>query len=643
MVKRFYNKIMAIIVVTIVVSLVIPTLASAYSKEFSDVKKGASHYTAIMELTEAGIIQGFGDGTFGINDSLQRRHGAVLLYEALDLSAPTNVKEILTNYYNDININSGYAEQIAATTPSIFKGSNKIFGPLKGLTREQMATAIVKAFDLSNDGNNPGINLSNVSDSHKENVKILAQHGITNQFDNFRPDGTVTRGQFATFIYKTMASLSEADPESPEPPKPPENDGEKIRQYDTTHYNLSFSNMLDVQMTKNPQTDSAWKWYEASRKLVEYYANPRNFDKGSAAYFQFLSLSQSADINAQEINEKVLDGMGSLEGTAETFIRAGEKYNINEVYLIAHALLETGNGQSELSNGYYVSVVDNKEVPKKKTYNMYGIHAYDSCALRCGSEHAYEQGWFTPEAAIIGGAKFIADDYVNDGQNTLYKMRWNPASPGFPQYATDVGWAVKQTARIKKIYDLLDTYVLKFDVPSFNNQPGSINRPVGNAEFAVDTSKRGMTGKTTAYLNFRAAPSIDYTIIDTLALGAEVEILGENSGWYKVKVNGKNGWVSGKYIELNNIQKSQSYSLTSKSISMYKNDEEFLEVPVLDELTGETTRELDFKTDPSTASSTITTLNTGTKITILDQRDGWYKIEFDGNTGWISGDYIKVN
>ena len=39
------------------------------------------------------------------------------------------------------------------------------------------------------------------------------------------------------------------------------------------------------------------------------------------------------------------------------------------------------------------------------------------------------------------------------GQNTLYKMRWNPAHPGTHQYATDIDWANINAKIIKGYYD----------------------------------------------------------------------------------------------------------------------------------------------------------------------------------------------
>ena len=213
-------------------------------------------------------------------------------------------------------------------------------------------------------------------------------------------------------------------------------------------------------------------WVNASPDDIAYYINPASFKPNTQGYLQFLLLSHTAGLSPNEVNERILKGKGILDGKANAFIEAGRKYGINEIYLISHALLETGEGFSSLAQGVLVSKVDGKSVQPKVVYNMYGVGAIDYCAegncpIKYGSEYAYKQGWFTPEEAIIGGAKFIAEGYINNGQDTLYKMRWNPANPGVHQYATDIGWAYKQVRRIQQLYNLVDTYTLIFDVPQY--------------------------------------------------------------------------------------------------------------------------------------------------------------------------------
>lgn len=211
-------------------------------------------------------------------------------------------------------------------------------------------------------------------------------------------------------------------------------------------------------------------WVNAGPSDIEYYLEPNNFIKDDKQKLQFLLLSTSASISEKEVNDKILKGKGILAGQADSFVEAGKTYGVNEIYLISHALLETGNGTSKLATGVKVSSVDGKAVTPKTVYNMYGIGAFDSSALKSGSEYAYKQGWFTPEKAIIGGAKFIGENYINNStykQDTLYKMRWNTNKPGSHQYATDIGWASKQVSRMKSLYDMLDSYRMYLEVPRY--------------------------------------------------------------------------------------------------------------------------------------------------------------------------------
>ena len=216
-------------------------------------------------------------------------------------------------------------------------------------------------------------------------------------------------------------------------------------------------------------------WRNPTRSDVKYYLDPNNNDR-----FQHLVLTSSAGVPATELN-RILQGKGVLEGLGQAFIDGGKQHAVNEVYLISHALLETGHGTSTLAKGVEVGKDKNGNLVLvnssnrsnltdiKTTYNMFGIGAVDSNPLRGGAFRAYNEGWYTPEAAIKGGAKFIADRYIHNKyqQNTLYKMRWNPANPGYPQYATDIAWAVKQVTQIKNMYSLLNNPMLHFNIPQY--------------------------------------------------------------------------------------------------------------------------------------------------------------------------------
>ncbi|KYG30869.1 SH3 domain-containing protein [Alkalihalobacillus trypoxylicola] len=356
-------------------------------------------------------------------------------------------------------------------------------------------------------------------------------------------------------------------------------------------------------------------WVNASPTDIEYYLNPNNFSTDSAHFYQFLNLSQSSQITSQELNQSVLNGKGAFQGHGQSFVNASQKHQINEIYLISHALLETGNGHSELANGIIYNGV--------KVYNMYGIGAFDGCAKLCGAQYAYNQGWTTPEQAIEDGAKFVAANYIKNGQDTLYKMRWNPDNPGYNQYATDVAWAVKQTNRMANLYSNLINHSLSYEIPHYPNQPG------GKPQFAQTSNEQfepknalpfseQTVGETITRVNFRTEPNTSFdSFVRTIASGVEISITGENkNGWYKVKLDQEEGWMASDYIQLKNAFK---VDITSGTLNV----RETPDGPIKDHLQkGEL------------LTATI-------KNNQIHQSGDWIEVLVNNETGWVHTNYIQ--
>ena len=240
----------------------------------------------------------------------------------------------------------------------------------------------------------------------------------------------------------------------------------------TRYFNspYTFNQAVDTQMNLSykPQVQHvAGQWVDASRTEVANAMNPSLIEKDPTQKYQFLKLDKYQGLDAAQL-DKLLVGKGILAGQGAAFKEAAQMNNINEIYLISHALLETGNGTSTLANGGYVDA-NNKVVTNapRKFYNMFGIGAVDTDAIRGGFKTAEAYGWNTVSKAIIGGASFIKDRYIGIGQNTLYRMRWNPNNPGTHQYATDINWAHHNAARMKQFYDQIAAVGKFFDVDHY--------------------------------------------------------------------------------------------------------------------------------------------------------------------------------
>ncbi len=260
-------------------------------------------------------------------------------------------------------------------------------------------------------------------------------------------------------------------------------------------YNVSLAAAVSIQ------NDGSWVVGNSSNLAtaddLTLYMDPDNFPAGTSGFFQFLVLTQPIGVSVDTLNSQ-LAGKGTLEGQGQAFHDAAYAYGINEAYLVAQALHETGNGLSSLAQGvYYVpstetaytsydAVPENVRDEATLVYNVFGIGAVDSNPLNGGAQYAYEHGWTSVYAAIYGGAQFIGRTYFASdaelgygyastlsGQNTLYKMLYHPewvetyGTKPWHEYATDVAWANAQTYYITQLLADYDNYSLVFEVPNY--------------------------------------------------------------------------------------------------------------------------------------------------------------------------------
>lgn len=202
---------------------------------------------------------------------------------------------------------------------------------------------------------------------------------------------------------------------------------------------FTFQQALDRQMARgNPKKSHTWGWANATRAQTSSAMNVKRIWESNMQCYQMLNLGKYQGISVSALN-KILKGKGTLDGQGKAFAEACKKNNINEIYLIAHAFLESGYGTSNFASGRYGA------------YNYFGIGAFDNDP-DYAMTFAKNKGWTSPAKAIMGGASFVRKDYINKGQNTLYRIRWNPKNPATHQYATAIEWCQHQASTIAKLY-----------------------------------------------------------------------------------------------------------------------------------------------------------------------------------------------
>ena len=106
-------------------------------------------------------------------------------------------------------------------------------------------------------------------------------------------------------------------------------------------------------------------------------------------------------------------------------------------------------------------------------------------------------------------------------------------------------------------------------------------------------------------------------IIATLPQDTLVAVLNNSSSWYKVMVNGKEGYVSGEYLT--------GTTSTDFTVGTGK-------------IVCDTT--VNFRSQPNTSSSVLASFANGTTVSVTGISGGWYQVTYGGQTGYVHPDYL---
>lgn len=184
-------------------SLPLSTLAASNQK-FTDVPDTKHFAEAVNELAERHMIAGYADGTFKPGNPITRGQTAAIIVKLMGENLDDMVKD---PGFKDVPKANGYHNAIAklAELEVIGGYADGRFGPNDAVTRGQLASILVKAFDLPRYAfyadENPFRDVK-PGTSHGGNVFILHKLGVTAGVaaDRFGVNERVTRGQAAKLM-----------------------------------------------------------------------------------------------------------------------------------------------------------------------------------------------------------------------------------------------------------------------------------------------------------------------------------------------------------------------------------------------------------------------------------------------------------
>ena len=113
-------------------------------------------------------------------------------------------------------------------------------------------------------------------------------------------------------------------------------------------------------------------------------------------------------------------------------------------------------------------------------------------------------------------------------------------------------------------------------------------------------------------LNVRTGPGVGYSAFGLMPSGSTYCALEKSGGFWKIQYDNRTGWVNGSYCSTISGQTG---------------------VKVID-------GPLNVRSGPSTGYSILGSVNVGQVFWWITSSGGFYKINWNGRTGWISGSYV---
>ncbi|WP_374963864.1 S-layer homology domain-containing protein [Lysinibacillus sp. RS5] len=441
--KKYKKFVATAATATLVASAIVPVASAA---GFTDVANN-SHEEAINALADAGIINGYADGTFKPNQTINRGQVVKLLgrwleTEGFEVPADWDTKQ----RFNDLPLTAEkelvkYAA--LAKDAGVFAGSNGNLNFTQTMQRQQMAVVLVRAIneiyelDLVKEYKAKGFK-SQISDldaafsaEQREAITALEYAELTNAANlpgkAFNPANSITRGQFASFLYRTI-NLEVTSPASA-----------SVKAINNTTVEVTFDEEVENVQALNFEIkdlevkNAAVK--QTNKKVVVLTTAPQTADK-----------EYTVSLNAEEVGK--FKGVSAVNPTKVEMVTSATQGKLGQqVTVKAQVSVAEGQSKAGIPVTFYVpgkndavyptitgeAVTDENGVATY-SYTRYADGTDAVTAYATGDRSKFATGHvFWGVDTILSIEEVATGSSVNNGANKTYKVTYKNPKTGKPE------------------------------------------------------------------------------------------------------------------------------------------------------------------------------------------------------------------
>ena len=153
-----------------------------------------------------------------------------------------------------------------------------------------------------------------------------------------------------------------------------------------------------------------------------------------------------------------------------------------------------------------------------------------------------------------------------------------------------------------------------------------LNVSAGGGGGSYTVTAASGTAVTSREVNLRTGPGYDYKVIYLTPKGTTVTITGKSGNWYRVSVSGTTGFMLASLLNVkaNNNGGGNNGGGNTMNVSAYTN------------------HDANMRSGASSNHTIMYTLKKGEWLTVIGSNGAWYKIIYNGQTGWMLKTLVEL-
>lgn len=155
-------------------------------------------------------------------------------------------------------------------------------------------------------------------------------------------------------------------------------------------------------------------------------------------------------------------------------------------------------------------------------------------------------------------------------------------------------------------------------------QEPSVQEPSVQEHTEEDLFRNLVIAQVRAYVNVRSCPSEEGDIVGKLYNNSVGTFISEENGWYQIQSGSVTGYVKGEYCVTGEGAVEIAKSVGTRIATV-------------------NTQTLFVRKEPTTESSVLGMVPMADELLVLEETEGWVKVDIEEGIGWVSADYVELH